>query len=466
MKQIERKIAAFIRKHELLQKGDQVLVAVSGGPDSLALLHFLQKNKLLYEIEVAAIHVDHMLRGEASYQDLLFVQQFCQNHEMECHTARINIKEKMITDQKGMQETARKYRYTYFQKVMAKHAYNKLAMGHHGDDQIETILMGLTRGSGSGRNGIPVSRKFSPGKIVRPFLCLTKKEIENYCRNYQLQPRRDASNDTQDYTRNRFRHHVLPFLKKENGRVHEHFQRFSEEMIEDETYLYALAAKKMEQLHVKNKGEISLDITKFLQMPLSLQRRGIHLILNYLYNDIPGALMKSHLDAIQDLLESKHPSGQLDLPAGLRVQRSYQSCLFSFKDVIDNTAYYIEINENEQIFLPNGYTIRFEKQTTSPSHPILQSHMIQLCPEDVTLPLIVRTRQAGDRIAIKGLNGTKKIKDIFIDEKIPLSERKNWPVVTDQSGEIIWLPGLKKSIFDTYGTQLPVYYVLQYSKDF
>lgn len=464
MKQIERKIAAFIKKHELLQKGDLVLVAVSGGPDSLALLHFLQRNKLLYEIEVAAIHVDHMLRGETSYQDLLFVQHFCEKHETECHTARINIKEKMVADQKGMQETARKYRYKYFHKIMEKYAYKKLAMGHHGDDQIETILMGLTRGTG--RAGIPVSRKFSSGKIVRPFLCLTKKEIESYCSYYQLQPRRDASNDTQDYTRNRFRHHVLPFLKKENCRVHEHFQRFSEEMIEDEAYLYALTAEKMEQLHVKNKGEINLDITKFLQMPLSLQRRGIHLILNYLYKDTPGTLMKSHLDAIQDLLESKHPSGQLDLPAGLSVQRSYQSCLFSFKDVVESTAYCIEIHENEQIILPNGYTIRFVKQTTPPSHSVLQSHMIQLRPEDVTLPLIVRTKKAGDRMTIKGLDGTKKIKDIFINEKIPISERKNWPVITDQSGEIIWLPGLKKSIFDTYGTLLPVYYVLQYSKDF
>lgn len=466
MLEFEKKVNSFISKHKLLQKDDQVLVAVSGGPDSLALLHFLAKHQTDASYTISCAHVDHMLRGEESYKDLVFVKDFCAKRHIPFHFASIDIEKKMFLDKKGMQETSRKYRYQFFEKIMHKFGYNKLALGHHGDDQVETILMRLTRGStGISRAGIQVKRPFTVGKMVRPLLSVTKKEIEEYCRYYQLQPRIDPSNFKGDYTRNRFRHHVLPFLKRENKNIHEHFQRFSEEITDDERFLNKLTVEKMENMMCKNKDSVSLRTLPFQKLPLPLQRRGIQLILNYLYHEKVASFKAVHIEAIHKLLISKNPSGQLHLPEGLTVQRSYQICSFTFTQMKDPNPYYFEIEENEVVDLPSGgkfiLTKHFLDQSASAVSPTSNDALV-LDPDTVKLPLIIRTRQAGDRMKVKGLNGTKKISRIFIDEKVPASERSIWPVVTDKSGEVLWLPYLKKSPLHQYPAQNKTYYILHY----
>lgn len=243
----ERKVDDFIKTNTLITKGDSVLIGVSGGPDSVALLHYLVQKRNIYNISIRAAHVDHMLRGKDSYNDLLFVQELCKQWNIPCEAIRINIQEKMGALNKGMEETARIYRYRFFQDIMEKYQHNKLLLGHHGDDQIETILMRLTRGStGKGRAGIPLRRAFANREIIRPLLCVTKKEIEEYCHIHDLSIRIDSSNFEQDYTRNRFRLNVLPFLKKENNHVHEHFQRFSEEILSDEAFFAGINVRKNE----------------------------------------------------------------------------------------------------------------------------------------------------------------------------------------------------------------------------
>jgi tRNA(Ile)-lysidine synthetase-like protein len=458
----ELKIANFINQNELIAKGDSVLVGVSGGPDSLALLHYLIEHQKKYSISVFAAHVDHMLRGEESYQDLLFVQEFCNSYGIPLFATRINIAKERVKLKKGEEETARLFRYEFYQKVMEQNKMNKLALGHHGDDQIETILMKLTRGSsGKGRAGIPIKRVFHSGELVRPLLCLTKSEIEDYCQFYKLNPRHDASNSKLDFTRNRFRLKVLPFLKKENPHIHEHFQRFSEQLTEDETFLQELTLKEMNKVWNKNRSEISLNIPAFLAMPIPLQRRGIHLILNYLYKSKTSSLNALHTDAIFRLLSSNQPSGALDLPLGLKVRRSYQKCFFSFyKDEISSDFYY-ELYENEEAELPNGCKIKlFSSSGSKPP----EGETICLSKKDVELPIIIRNRRDGDRLKVKGLNGTKKVKDIFINEKVPVKERLFWPIVTDQTGKVLWVPELRKSSFDKLPEANHDYYYIQYCK--
>jgi tRNA(Ile)-lysidine synthetase-like protein len=458
----ELKIAKFIKQNDLIIEGDSVLVGVSGGPDSLALLHYLIEHKKTYNIEVSAAHVDHMLRGEESYQDLLFVQDFCNSYGIPLYTTRINIAEKRVKLKKGEEETARLYRYEFYQEVMEENKINKLVLGHHGDDQIETILMRLTRGStGKGRAGIPVKRAFHKGELVRPLLCLTKTEIEEYCLIYKLNPRRDPSNRKLDFTRNRFRLKALPFLKQENTHIHEHFQRFSEELTEDETFLQELTLKEMNKVWNKNRNEISIDIPSFLAMPLPLQRRGIHLILNYLYKSKTLSLTALHTDAILRLLSSNHPSGTLDFPSGLKVKRSYKKCFFSFNMDELSSHFYYELYENEEVDLPNGYKVKL--LACSGGKP-LEGETLCLSKQDVKLPIIIRNRRDGDRLKVKGLNGTKKVKDIFINEKVPVKERLIWPIVTDQTGKVLWVPELRKSSFDKIPEANHNYYYIQYCK--
>ncbi|MBS4201501.1 tRNA lysidine(34) synthetase TilS [Bacillus sp. FJAT-49732] len=462
--EFERKTHNFISKHSLLQEGDYILVAVSGGPDSLALLDFLYHQSAKFNIKIAAAHVDHMLRGDASKEDLIFVQQYCEHRDIVFKSASIDINTKMTTDKTGLQETARKYRYQFFEKVMEELCANKLAVGQHGDDQIETILMRLVRGSsGISRAGIQVKRSFGSGKeMIRPLMGVSKMEIEEYCEAHHLKPRRDLSNDTKKYTRNRFRLDVLPFLKNENPRVIEHFQRFSEELSEDEAFFQELAKEAFNNLCQEyGEDEITLDIPSFCGIALPLQRRVIHLILNYLYKQYIPDLTSLHIDALQQLIKGENPSGRLDFPNGLKVIRSYELCRFTFVVQERNSSYYYEIFAGDQVAIPKGKMIRVEKASHLPLKADANTLIID--SESIQFPLIIRTRQHGDKIKVKGMNGRKKIKDIFIDMKIPLEERAIWPIVTDQTGEILWVPGLKKSSYETPPVLQKDYYLIYYS---
>ncbi|MFD1706507.1 tRNA lysidine(34) synthetase TilS [Siminovitchia sediminis] len=454
------KIMSFIEKHGLLRRGDFVVAAVSGGPDSMAMLDFLVKRQDMYGIRLAVAHVDHMLRGEESVQDLEYVRSYCDHYGLELKAASIDVKQKMKLEQTGMQETARKYRYRFFASVMEELGANKLAVAQHADDQMETILMRLTRGSsGKARAGMPPLRAFARGKLIRPLLGVTKDEINDYCTFHQLHPRMDPSNEKPAYTRNRFRMDVLPVLKRENQQVHEHFQRFSEDLLEDEAYLEALAEREIRTISRFGEKEVHLDIPSFLQMPLPLQRRGIHLILSYLYQKKIPCVTSGHVQLVGKLLNGENPSGRLDLPLGLHVVRSYRNCIFTFVSMNQETGYTFELRPGQNILLPDGGKIGLKINNELPS---AGGDYIILHQNEVKLPLIVRTRRPGDRIKVKGMNGRKKVKDLFIDEKISRSRRDSWPIITDQEGQILWIPGLKKSVYDIgpqcHGHQYILYY--------
>ena len=450
MLEYERKVSAFIERHQLIQHGDRVLIAVSGGPDSLSLLHFLSERQLFYGIEIAGITIDHMLRGQQSLDDLLYVRAFCSRLEVPCEAASIDILTMMETEGKGMQETARTYRYRFFEETMVEKGYTKLAMGHHGEDQAETILMRLTRGAiGKSRAGIPLKRPFAGGEIIRPLLNLKKRDIEDYCRHYQLEPRRDPSNEKEDYTRNRFRHRILPALRAENPQYHEQFERFSEELREDEHFLQELTKAEMNKLWNIQNNEISFGIKTFHQMPLPLQRRGIQLILNYLYEELPSSISAVHIEAIQQLIRrDANSSGRLDLPKQLKIIRSYNSCCFTFQELIDGEPYEYDLPSEGELLLPNGDKLEIHRFSGHLPLAPRSHNRLYLDPTSLKFPLSVRTRRTGDKMAVKGLNGTKKVKEIFIDSKVPGQLRDSWPILTDGSGQILWIPGIKKSKFD------------------
>lgn len=461
VKMFEQKVYSFIKKHNLLAKDDTVIVGVSGGPDSLALLHYLYKHQEQYQIRLICAHVDHMFRGEESYQDLLYVQSVCESWGILFEGKRMDVTQYQTAEQLSPQKAARDCRYAFFDEIMKKHQATKLALAHHGDDQVETILMSLTRGSTmKGRSGIPFKRSFSSGEIVRPFLSVEKNEIEAYCLENNLEPKRDPTNEKLDYTRNRFRRKVLPFLKKENQEVAKQFQRFSEELTEDEAYLEVLSEQYLNKVvNKKNEGLYKVTIKKYLQIPQPLQRRGIHLILKYLYKDLPSSLSAVHIEQILHLFKSHHPSGTLCLPKKLYVFRSYDEGIFQFGNE-ETKSYEYQVNLGEAISLPNGGTLTLEEVRQATELSQESEHQFYLA-KDTVFPLVVRTRKNGDRVKPFGLDGHKKIKDLFIDEKIPLSKRNTWPIVTDGLGNILWIPGLKKSCFEAKSSKEALY-ILRY----
>lgn len=456
-------VAKFMEKHNLLPPKATIIVGVSGGPDSLALLHFLYSMKEKEGWNIIAAHVDHMFRGKQSEDEMDFVKEYCRNLQIQCEATQINVEEYKNKKNLSSQLAARECRYRFFSEVMVKHKADYLALAQHGDDQIETILMRLLRGAtGKSVAGIQAKRKFENGYVIRPFLSVTKEEILQYCERNGLEPRFDPSNEKETYTRNRIRKVMLPFLKKENPNVHTLFQQFSERQLEDQAYLEVLTNERMNTV-IKRKSarEIVISIRDFSQLPIPLQRRGLQLILNYLYNILPSTLSSLHIEQIFHLITRSHPSGNLSFPKGLIVKRSYNFCMFTFQEEKVNTYSYF-LQKEDKVLLPNGYEIL---STETEDYPKEIGHDVFIVnPFEFEFPLIVRSREQGDKIQLKGMNGSKKLKDIFIDAKIPIHERDSWPVVEDNEGRVLWLPGLKKSSYETLENKQLSYIVLHYKR--
>jgi tRNA(Ile)-lysidine synthase len=439
-------VTDFIEKHQLLLPGKTVLVAVSGGPDSMALLHFLKSIQVEWSLRVIALSVDHQLRGEESREDLDYVERMCQEWNIEFVGTSVDVEGHKKNNQIGTQKAAREVRYRFFAEQMKYFQADYLAFGHHGDDQAETMLMKLVRsGDSSFFSGIPVKREFAGGTIIRPLLCVTKADLENYCQVHDIVPRMDPSNESVDYTRNFYRIKVLPLLKSKNGNLHKTIQHLSESLEADEKFLQ-LEAKKMFTEVVQLEGnpiQASFNIDDFVTRASALQRRVYHLILNYLYyNDLPKDLSYVHEEQLLSLLAKNKRNVQIDFPRHLKVEKAYNKLIFYFRqnEGLDPDFHEI-IPIPGEVLLPDGGKI----SATYTSDISLQNEHTYICLENqVELPLSVRTRHDGDRMTWKGLTGSKKIKDIFIDAKIPLKERNRWPVVTDNKGDIIWLIGLKK----------------------
>ena len=442
-----KKVDAFVERHDLLEAHSTVVVGVSGGPDSLALLFYLLEKCEEKKLQIVVAHVDHMFRGEESQQDLQFVKQLCDNLNVTCETTQIDVTRYQKQNRMNAQVAARECRYAFLERIMSKYNAQYLALGHHGDDQIETILMRLIRGSTSkGYAGILAKRDFNKGFLIRPLLAVTKEEILDYCKRKNVEPRIDPSNTKETYTRNRLRKHVLPYLKQENPHVHERFQAFSTFIQEDEAYLQELAFEKMNKIiKKKDPKRIVLSIPSFESMPIPLQRRGIQLILNYLYEyKIPSSLSSVHIDKVIEFFKRAHPSGVLHFPDGLEIVRTYEECIFRFGEE-KVTLSPRELQVPGKITLVNGDELEVEISNCVPN--MVNDMMFVAKHNEIAYPLIVRSRENGDRMSMQGMNGTKKIKSIFIEAKVPKEKRADWPIVCDASGNIIWVPLLKRSAF-------------------
>ncbi|WP_188656052.1 tRNA lysidine(34) synthetase TilS [Pontibacillus salipaludis] len=438
-----QKVDQFVQRHQLFSLNSTVLVAVSGGPDSMALLHYLKSRMDRFGFHIVVLTIDHSLRGVDSKEDVHYVTSICKKWNIECESVTLDVPAYKELYGVGTQEAARKLRYQYFEDQMKKHNASYLATGHHGDDQVETVLMEMTRGAEpSSIRGIPVYRPFSVGQIVRPLLCVTKEEIESYCEKNGISPRIDESNKTTAYTRNSFRAHVLPVLKSHNPKVHEHMQYFQEYQRDDEAYLMQEAKKIFDSslIHKKNQ-EIKFNRSGFLNVPSPLQRRTFHLILNYLYQEPSFDVTYHHWEQYIRIVRDETPQAMMHLPRGLSVVRSYENIAFTFKKQEAVPFHYL-LNVPGELVLPDGAYIYADYDDYNRGQ---ESHHFACDISNVTLPLIVRTRKPGDKFIPKGMKGRKKVKDLFIDEKIPNEQRSNWPIVTDANGQILWVVSLKEA---------------------
>ncbi|UTR16669.1 tRNA lysidine(34) synthetase TilS [Salipaludibacillus sp. LMS25] len=443
MKQV---INSFITKHCLIEEGDHLLVAVSGGPDSMALIHYLIELSNVRKINLSVTHVEHGLRGEESKKDAALVASFCQKHTLPFYLYEANVMKKKHQQAISTQDAARLCRYEWFEHLMHKLGTTKLVTAHHGDDQIETMLMRQIRGSLSGRKGIPVKRIFAGGVIIRPLLAVEKNQLIAYCASHDIPYRKDRSNDEDTYLRNRIRQHLLPFIKEENPKAHQVFQWQSEVLTDEEEWLHHETKRTVEKVIThKTPYKISVSLEAFNEVAKALQRRAIHLILNYLLISHQLQFDRSHIEAILNLIRQEHPSGEVHLPKNITVEKSYESLIFSNKNPHSE-----EGSKKKELILPTPGDLEWATGTISAE--VIGKIPFKNDPYDtfidinkVSLPFIVRTRRDGDRMSFFGGGGTKKLKDVFIEGKIAKGDRDLWPIVTDSHGTILWVPSLKRS---------------------
>src|SRR5574344_254049 len=416
---------------------DKLLVACSGGPDSMALLSLFIKLKKDIDVDIICSHVNHNVRKE-SKDEFEFVKKYCLDNNI--------IFEGMVIEQYGddnFENEARTKRYNYFTKLVKKYNAKYLFTAHHGDDLIETILMRIVRGSSlKGYSGFAKYAVMDDYTIVRPLINLTKLEIEEYDKKNKIKFVIDKTNFDDIHTRNRYRKNILPLLKKEDKSVHKKFYHFSAMLQEYNDYFDIEVKEKMKTIYENN--EINIEL--FKKEKKLLQERIIYYILELIYDDDLLLVTNVHAELIKELIYSDKANSQIHLPNDFIAVKSYNKVTI-FKNILKENSYEIELNE--YVELPNKKVI--EKITSTNDN---SNNICRLNSSKIKLPLYVRNRQNGDKMYIKGMNGSKKINDIFINEKISIEERDIWPIVLDSNDNILWLPGLKKSKFDQQKDEL------------
>ena len=413
-----------------IKDGDFLVFACSYGPDSMALFKSLLELRKKYDIVLVCAHVNHDKRRESA-KEKEDLEAFCKENNV--------IFEYMKIDRYGddnFHNEARNIRYQFFDEVVKKYNAKYLLTAHHGDDLMETILMRIARGSTlRGYSGFRKLVKMDGYYIYRPFIGLTKDELLDYCHKNRVPYAIDKSNFSDVYTRNRYRKEVLPFLKSEDKDIHKKYLKFSNVLSDADLFIEEEASKAISKVIKDNK----LYIDKYLEINKFLKRIILERFISSFYQDDLILINDRHLDLVESLINSKRSNAKVNLPNDVEVVKSYN--ILSIRRNPNLLSSY-EIEVSDEVILPNGHKLVKLDSVKGNSNNI-----IKLSSKDISLPLIVRTRKLGDVMAIKG-GGHKKIKDIFIDSKIPYADRDLWPIVVDSHGRIVFVPGLKKSKFD------------------
>ena len=425
-----KKVIEFLERDIKLKENDTIILGNSGGPDSMCLFYILLQLREKYHLNLVCAHVNHNVRRESA-EEKEFLMNFCREKNV--------LFESMTIERYGddnFHNQARKIRYNFFNDLVRKYGADYLMTAHHGDDLVETVLMRLVRGSTlKGYSGFNKILDNGDYKTVRPLVFVSKDDILRYDEENNIPYVIDKSNFKGKYTRNRYRMNILPFLKEEDKRVHEKFIKFSETLDEYDSFINNEIRKSIKKVYNDNK----IDILEYKKLDFLIQKKIIYYILEDIYKDNLLIINDKHVKLIVDLLNSKRANAKICLPHNIEAVKNYNELEFS-KEIKETISYEIELIKFAT--LPNGHKLEFVSDSDTNGNDICR-----IDAADVSLPLYVRTRKYGDKMFLKKLDGYKKLKDIFIDCKVPLKERDKWPVVVDSQDKIIWIPGLKKSKF-------------------
>jgi tRNA(Ile)-lysidine synthase len=433
-------VLAYVRREHLFTSGDRVLVAVSGGPDSVALLHLLILFRPLLGLELGVAHYDHRLRGEDSRRDADFVAGLAHRLGLLCHLGHGQVKEAARRDKVSVQMAARQLRRQYLRATRSNHGYAKLALGHTADDQVELFWLRLLRGAGL--EGLKGMEPATPEGLVRPLLAVGKAVLLAWLEQENLSYCSDASNLSRAYLRNRVRLDLLPHLTRiYNPRLSQTIWRTQALLRDDEFLLHRDTVAAWNRISRRLAEDcFALDLEQFLRLDQALQRR----VLRYGVVKIGAnlTLTAAQVGALLALAKSERSGSLIDLGENVQVARAGAS-LHILKGLPEPPREVTLLpNCSGGVDSPEGWRWYLSRRIVRPGESWPSSEVAWLNPARVSLPLQARTWQPGDRFWPQGAPGPKKLQDFLVDAKIPRWLRPHLPLVASDK-EIIWVAGLR-----------------------
>lgn len=410
-------IRSFAEGYDMLPEGSRVLCALSGGLDSVTLLHWLLQQPGL---TVLCAHYNHCLRGEESLRDEDFVRRLCADWGVKCLVERGDVAAYAGQEGLGVEEAARKLRYDFLERCARDNDCLRIVTAHHAEDNAETLLLNLTRGAGlKGLCGIPPMR----GNIVRPLLQTGRDEILAYARQHDLPFVSDSSNESDDFARNRIRHHVLPILREQNPALAGSMARTMELLRLDEAYLSGQAQAFLEENLDHNQ---TLPVSRLMDLPYALRSRVLRSMCG-------PALERQHVQAIDMLCRNRALHASVDVP-GLRVSKEYDRLSFGAEEMAELPER--ELRPGEKLALPEIGAVVFCEEIAAGAEINKSFNTFFLKRESICGRIIVASRRPGAKVELAGRNCRKSLKKLFMEAELTLAQRRSTPVFYDDEGVI------------------------------
>ncbi|RIE01679.1 tRNA lysidine(34) synthetase TilS [Cohnella faecalis] len=437
------------------QKGETLVAAVSGGPDSMALLHMLCRWRDEEPFPLVAAHVNHMFRGAESAAEAVLVRSTAERWGAVAETADIDLPAYIAETGMNPQEAARERRYAFLTETARRHGASKLILGHHADDQAETVVMRLLRGTGvGGLAGIPYRRFEQNVELIRPLLRITKRELLAYCERNGVPYAVDSSNLDRHYFRNSVRLDILPVLESYNPGLKESLVRLSKLAAEDNDYMEAEAAKVFAEIVSPAGNGFRWERRRFRSLHVALQRRLIKLILNCSKGSRYSLEFHQVERVLDAVAEDRRSVARIELGEDRVFVREYDELYAGpEREQARSFHYPLPDRDGELAIAETGHRLRVRRIQGAVSSPPGHRWEAFFDEDELRLPLIIRSRHPGDRMQPYGLNGTKKVQDMFVDAKVPRSERDRYLLLADGDGRVLWIAGLRRSGHAPVGAQ-------------
>ena len=418
-------------EYDMLPRDSLVLCAVSGGADSMCLLHLLMSLSREVGFQVAAAHFDHRIRGDESARDAAFVAEWCALHGVRCVMGEGDVLLEADLQGQGVEETARQLRYAFLRRAAESLGAVRIATAHNADDNVETLLLHLVRGTGlQGLTGIPPRR----GEVVRPLLTTSRAEIMDYLEAFHVPHRTDSSNSDEAYTRNRLRRQVIPVLRELNPKLSTGVAETIASLRADNDYLNAQAARACMAARWAE-DDLVIEASVIASLPPAVAPRAARRLLEMLGDGETVNCSAAHLRSLVELCRGDDPSAVVSLPGGRLAQRVYRDLLLTTQRAPLPPLIPVPLAlDGETEVEDTGWRIRCSP-CRCPADIERAPGSFYLAREKLQGGLVVRAREIGDEVALPK-RGTKTVKKLFIDEKVPRRERERIPVLADRGGVV------------------------------